>query len=172
MWTTENGGSERAAPPPGGPVRSIWKNHVLPCSGSTDLHYGKNGYVPSSRPELVSRRHDLTLRLRRRQRRWPAEATRPLSSGLNSVCLKPSMWYSPKCFPMPPAGSVVQICGAVTVGWAGPGRGGPPAGRTGMPWASDGGCPSCSSRQESSTRPRFQCGMARRIMIGGAAASG
>ncbi len=37
---------ERAGPPPGGPVRSIRKNNVLPGSGPTDLHYGKNGYVP------------------------------------------------------------------------------------------------------------------------------
>ena len=36
---------ERAGPPPGGPVRSIRKNNVLPGSGPTDLHYGKNGYV-------------------------------------------------------------------------------------------------------------------------------
>ena len=36
----------RAGPPPGGPVRSIRKNNVLPGSGPTDLHYGKNGYVP------------------------------------------------------------------------------------------------------------------------------
>ena len=39
-----NGGSERAGPPSGGPVRSIRKNIVLPGSGPTDLHYGKNGY--------------------------------------------------------------------------------------------------------------------------------
>ena len=31
----------------GGPVRSIRKNHVLPGSGPTDLHYGKNGHVLS-----------------------------------------------------------------------------------------------------------------------------
>ena len=36
----------RAGPPPGGPVRSIRKNNVLPGSGPTDLHYGKNVYVP------------------------------------------------------------------------------------------------------------------------------
>ena len=42
-----NGGSERAGPPSGGPVRSIRKNIVLPCSGPTDLHYGKNGYIPA-----------------------------------------------------------------------------------------------------------------------------
>ena len=42
-----NGGSERAGPPSGGPVRSIRKNIVLPGSGPTDLHYGKNGYVLS-----------------------------------------------------------------------------------------------------------------------------
>ena len=41
-----NSGSERAGPPSGGPVRSIWKNIVLPGSCPTDLHYGKNGYVP------------------------------------------------------------------------------------------------------------------------------
>ena len=44
MWT-RTGRIERAGPPPGGPVRSIRKNNVLPGSGPTDLHYGKNGYV-------------------------------------------------------------------------------------------------------------------------------
>ena len=44
------GGVTRAGPPSGGPVqvRSIRKNHVLPGSGPTDLHYGKNGYVRCS----------------------------------------------------------------------------------------------------------------------------
>jgi hypothetical protein len=42
---------ERTGPPPGWPVRSIRKNNVLPGSGPTDLHYGKNGYVlPGSGP--------------------------------------------------------------------------------------------------------------------------
>ena len=41
-----NGGSERAGPPSGGPVRSIRKDIVLPGFGPTDLHCGKNGYVP------------------------------------------------------------------------------------------------------------------------------
>ena len=50
-----NGGSERAGPPSGGLVRSIRKNIVLPGSGPTDLHYGKNGYVPrASRAESDS----------------------------------------------------------------------------------------------------------------------
>ena len=40
-----NSGSERAGLPSGGLVRSIRKNIVLPGSGPTDLHYGKNGYV-------------------------------------------------------------------------------------------------------------------------------
>ena len=35
----------RGGPQLGGPVRSIRKNHVLPGSGPTELHYGKNGYV-------------------------------------------------------------------------------------------------------------------------------
>ena len=39
MWTTEPEGKD-------GPVRSIWKNNVLPGSGPTDLHFGKNGIVP------------------------------------------------------------------------------------------------------------------------------
>ena len=43
-----NGGSKRAGPPSGGPVRSIWKNIVLPGFGPTDLHYGKIGYVPDN----------------------------------------------------------------------------------------------------------------------------
>ena len=30
---------------PGGPVRSIRKNHVLPDSGPTDLDHVKNGYI-------------------------------------------------------------------------------------------------------------------------------
>ena len=56
---------ERAGPPPGGPVRSIRKNNVLPGSGPTDLHYGKNGYVlsgvertgpPGGGPARVARR--------------------------------------------------------------------------------------------------------------------
>jgi hypothetical protein len=56
---------ERAGPPPGGPVRSIRKNNVLPGSGPTDLHYGKNGYVlsgvertgpPDGGPARVARR--------------------------------------------------------------------------------------------------------------------
>ncbi len=40
---------ERAGPPPGGPVRSIRKNSVLPGSCPTDLHYGKNGYVHTNK---------------------------------------------------------------------------------------------------------------------------
>ena len=40
-----SGRKERAGPPPGGPVRKIRKNSVLPGSGPTDLHFGKNGIV-------------------------------------------------------------------------------------------------------------------------------
>ena len=59
------GRNERAGPPSGGPVRSIRKNHVLPGSGPTDLHYGKNGIVlsgvertgpPGGGPARVARR--------------------------------------------------------------------------------------------------------------------
>ncbi len=35
----------RAGSPPGGPVRSIRKNNILPGSCPTDLHFGKNGIV-------------------------------------------------------------------------------------------------------------------------------
>ena len=54
---TGNGGYERAGPPSGGPVRSIRKYIILPCSCPTDLHYGKNGYVQStsSQPSHKSR---------------------------------------------------------------------------------------------------------------------
>ena len=37
----------RAGPQSGGPVRSIRKNHVLPCFCPTDLHYRKNSYFLS-----------------------------------------------------------------------------------------------------------------------------
>ena len=47
MWTTEPGGMSGPDRRQGGPVRSIRKNHVLPGSGPSDLHYGKNGYVLS-----------------------------------------------------------------------------------------------------------------------------
>ena len=43
-----NGGSERAGPPSGGPVRSGLID-VLPGSCPTDLHYGKKGYVQSNK---------------------------------------------------------------------------------------------------------------------------
>ena len=45
---------ERAGPPPGGQVRSILKNNVLPGSCPTDLHYGKNGHVQQDFSESVN----------------------------------------------------------------------------------------------------------------------
>ena len=49
------GGIDTGRTAAGRPVRSIRKNNVLPGSGPTDLHYGKNGYVPSSHlwPHLI-----------------------------------------------------------------------------------------------------------------------
>ena len=41
------GGIDTGRTAAGRPVRSIRKNNVLPGSGPTDLHYGKNGYVLS-----------------------------------------------------------------------------------------------------------------------------
>jgi hypothetical protein len=48
-----SGRKERAGPPPGGPVRSIPKNLVLPGSCPMDLHFGKNGIVLSSNNMLA-----------------------------------------------------------------------------------------------------------------------
>ena len=48
-----NSGTERSGPPLGGPVCSIWKNIVLPCSGPMDLHYRKNGYFQWTRHECI-----------------------------------------------------------------------------------------------------------------------
>ena len=78
-----NGGSERAGPPSGRPVCSIRKNIVLPGSGPTDLHYGKNGYVLAATLEVptlipTAKRDDC--------RRRPA---RPPSPSRSPPCPKP-----------------------------------------------------------------------------------
>jgi hypothetical protein len=48
---------KRAEPPSVGPVRSIWKKHVLqvPGSGPIDLHYGKNSYIRTLERRVLER---------------------------------------------------------------------------------------------------------------------
>ena len=47
MWTeNRKGGIDTGRTAAGRPVRSIRKNNVLPGSGPTDLHFGKNDLVP------------------------------------------------------------------------------------------------------------------------------
>jgi hypothetical protein len=49
MWTTEpKKGIDTGLAAAGRPVRSIRKNNVLPGSGPTDLHFGKNDIVPTN----------------------------------------------------------------------------------------------------------------------------
>ena len=49
MWTGNRiKGIDEGRTAAGRPVRSIRKNNVLPGSGPTDLHFGKNDLVPSN----------------------------------------------------------------------------------------------------------------------------